>query len=277
MIEPILPDRLVEQHVSVIFRTCRRNTPCDESAWEAFQETFLVFSRRRADLDHQSDFGPWLHETARRCCLAVVRKERRLPATGVADLDSAAPVVDDDQANAACLAEVTNVLREELSRLPQEDQDLLRCLYAEGMTHRDIAGRLNCPAGSVHAKAEEARRRLRKRIERRGIVASALLLLFLLQGKAEAGWAPTASNTRTSPLRRKMEWRSLSMASLGILAIFIPVSLYWNVTMATDIIATDSHAAVSATAYSCNGATEFISERTSGDVSVDADADPDIQ
>jgi RNA polymerase sigma factor (sigma-70 family) len=234
MIEPIHPDRWVEQHVPMIFRTCRRNTPSEDSAWEAFQETFLVFSRRRDDLDHASDYGPWLQETARRCCLAVVRRECRQPITGVADMDSVAPTVNDGQIDAVFLTEATSVLREEIGQLSEEDQFLLRSLYADGMTHRDIASRLNCPAGSVHAKAEEARRRLRKRIERRGIVVGALLLLFLLQGNAEAGWAPSASAPRKLVWLRRIEWRPAVMAGMVIFATFVPAGFYWNVTMATN-------------------------------------------
>lgn len=232
MIEPIHSDRSVQQHVRMVFITCRRNTPSEDSAWEAFQETFLAFSRRRDTLDLDSDYGPWLRETARRCCFAVVRKERRQPITGMEDIGTVAPTVSEDQADAASFSEVKSVLQEEIQQLSVEDQDLLRCLYDEGMTHRDIAEQLKCPSGSVYAKAEDARSRLRKRLERRGVVVGAMLLLFLLQVKAEAGWTPAIVAPRKTTSPPKASWRSVLLATLAILAAIIPAGLYLPVSLA---------------------------------------------
>lgn len=240
MIEPIHPDHRLQKHVRMVFGTCRRNTSCEDSAWEAFQETFLVFSRRRDGLNHEADYGPWLRETARRCCLAVVRKQHRQPMTGVADMDSVAPTVSSDSIAAAAVSEARSVLQEEIRHLSEEDQDILRCLYAEEMTHRDIADRLRCPAGSVYAKAEEARCRLRKRLERRGIVVGALLLLFLLQAKAEAGWAPTIIAPQPTALPRRFSWASILVASLVIVAALIPAGLYLPVSFASSLTMADT-------------------------------------
>ena len=235
MIEPTRRDQWVEQHIPMIIGTCRRNTSSEDLAWEAFQETFLVFSRRRADLDLQSNFGPWLYETARRCSQAVARKERRRPTNGVTDLESVTPTVSDDQSGTTCLAETKSMLREELSQLPQADQELLHCLYSESMSHRDVAHRLKCPAGSVYAKAEDARRRLRKRLERRGIVVGALLLLFLLQAQAEAGSTSTFAIAPKKLTPQKFQWRSIALISLVFFAVFTPMSIYSDVPLPSSL------------------------------------------
>lgn len=260
MTEPVLSDLSVEQHFPMIFRTCRQNTPCEDSAWEAFQETFLVFARRRDDLDLESDYGPWLRETARRCSLAIIRKNRRCAITQTTKFESVIPTVSDAQVDAASNSEATAVLREEIAKLSVEDQELLTCLYAEGMSHRELAGRLKCPTGSVHAKAAEARRRLRKRMERRGIVVS-ILLLLLLQAKADGRWAPSIFIPRQSVWARRIEWSHLVAASLILFTIFIPPFLYLNVSLPQASRMADTAAEPRiATGYGCDVVLEKIKE-----------------
>ncbi len=261
MIEPIHPDRWIEHYAPLVFRTCRRNTSNEDSAWDAFQETFLAYTRRRDDLDLDSDHAPWLHETARRCCLAVVRKERRLPTTGLTGLDAMAPSVDDDQVDSIFLEEAATVLREEIDRMSDEDQNLLGWLYAEGMTHRQIADRLNCPDGSVHARAEQVRNRLRQRMKRRGIAVGVLLLLFLLQGNAEAAHPKTAVALRTLNRPRSLSWQVLTILTLTLLGTTIYADFQWyDVTTGKSEIINDHIDSAGATGCGCHESAETKSD-----------------
>lgn len=186
MIEPIYPDRWIEQHAGIIFRTCRRITASEDAAWEAFQETCLAFAKRKDSLDLTSDPERWLKETARRCSRAVVRRDAQrsgrqadhpvedITSEGVSQIDS------------ACLQETVSALHEELDLLSGEDRALLRCLYVDGMSHLNTARQLRCSAGSVHSRAERVRGQLRRRMQRRGIAVGMLLLLFLLNEDAHA-------------------------------------------------------------------------------------------
>lgn len=228
MIEPVQPDQLIEEYASSVYRTCRRHLSNDELAWDAFQDTFLAYCRRKDTLDLQSDLGPWLNETARRCSLTVVRKQKRQPANESADLETLSASACDSPLESVSLAEAGRVLRHELSRLTKEDQEVLHCIYVEGMTHREVAGRLNCPQGSVCARADQARSRLRQKLERRGIIASALLLLFLLQGNAQASEAAAVvqpvARRRFSPLL----WTTLALMTLVLVSTAIAVDIGWT-------------------------------------------------
>lgn len=186
MIEPIYPDRWIEQHAGVIFRTCRRITSSEDAAWEAFQETCLAFAKRKDSLDLSMDPGPWLKETARRCSKAIVRRESNRGRRQEDQTIDAIPSESVAQIDTASLQEAVTALHEELDLLSREDRDLLQCLYVEGMTHLNTARHLRCSTGSVHSRAERVRGQLRRKMERRGIAVGMLLLLFLLNQDAEA-------------------------------------------------------------------------------------------
>jgi len=216
MIEPIYPDRWIEQHAGIIFRTCRRITASEDAAWEAFQETCLAFAKRKDSLDLSSDPERWLKETARRCSRAIVRRDAqrsgRQSEHEVEDITSEAV----SQIDSACLQETVAALHEELELLSGEDRALLRCLYVDGMSHLNTARQLRCSAGSVHSRAERVRGQLRRRMQRRGIAVGMLLLLFLLNEDAHA-CSPKLVPTKKPVLVKLTAVTALSM--LGALTL----------------------------------------------------------
>ena len=217
MIEPIYPDRWIEQHAGAIFRTCRRITSSEDTAWEAFQETCLAFAKRRDNLDLTRDLEPWLKETARRCSRAIVRRETRRGRWQAEETLDSVPAEHVTQIDAASLRESVAALQEELQLLPQEDRDLLQCLYVKGMSHLSTAEQLQCSAGSVHARAERVRGQLRRRMQRRGITVGMLLLLFLLNQQAEA----SSPRLIAAPLKPRL----LKLAAAAALSLVGAVSL----------------------------------------------------
>lgn len=183
MIENRLSKEQIEEHAAVVLGACRRHTNSESAAWDACQDTFLAFSYRRNSLDLTRDIRPWLLETARRCSLAVLRNERRVPTNTE---ESTLRSYEFDYVDGIFLKEATDVLREEIAKMPTRERELIQLVFVDCIPHRKAAETLGCPAGSLHSKAEQARNTLRERLERRGISLSLLLLLFLLQGQADA-------------------------------------------------------------------------------------------
>lgn len=241
MIEPIRSDRWIEQYVSDVFSTCRRNTPSDDAAWEAFQETFLAYLRRKNSLDLETDPGPWLKETARRCCLATVRRQNRLLSSGIEDVETELPASKENPTDKVFLAEATTILQEELLQMSEFDRKLLQLIYVEGITHREAAQQLNCRPGSVHGKTADARRQLQQRLKRRGIAAGLLLLLFLLQAQAEASsTSPVAPPVSASvkPTRiglRGFWWQSIAVVAVTLIAATIYGDVRWPLALTSGL------------------------------------------
>ena len=227
MIEPIYSDRWIEKHAPSIFRTCRQHTKTPEAAWDAFQETFLTFTKKRSSLDLSKDPLPWLKETARRCSMAVVRKTGRQPFTGALEINGLEDF-STGQMDSAALKEAVAVLNEELQGLPENDRLILQLIYVEGRSHRDVASQIDCAAGSVNARAENARGELRRRMQRRGVVSGIMLLLFLLNTNSStyAGVTSPAPVPAGHP-----RWKKVSVLS-GAVALLIV--LFWSLPFRVD-------------------------------------------
>ena len=177
------PRRVAEYGPSVL-AVCRRHLSNTDLAWEAYQETFLAYAARRHALDHSRSLLPWFRETARRCSLATLRRETRQCGEALEEEPRVSVI---DQRESAGRRESVSALLEELESLPASQRELIRLVYQEGMSHREVSQRTGCPLGSVHSQVESARRKLHRKLTQRGVVMSAILLTFLLADNAHAG------------------------------------------------------------------------------------------
>ena len=74
--------------------------------------------------------------------------------------------------------EVKPVLQDEIRRLPPKLRDPILLCYFEGLTVEAAALRLRVPIGTIKSRLAKGREQLRSRLTRRGLAASAMLLLM---------------------------------------------------------------------------------------------------
>jgi len=128
-------------------------------AEEATQQTFVKAWRAAQSFEAEREFGPWLAAIARRVAIDLYRRES-VRAAG--PLESAAP---DDPAlisnpeSAEAIYDVWEV-REAVSQLPAEEQEVVRLQHLEGFTHAQIAERLGIAVGTVKSRSFRAHKRL---------------------------------------------------------------------------------------------------------------------
>ena len=199
---------IVESFSNDVFRICRLHTQSHDEAWDAFQETFVVLTRRQHELNLATDPRPWLFETARRCCLSVSRKRRRSIQQASGDL----PDVPGHETNNVAIAESHQILAEEIDRLPTQDQTLLTLLYKDGKTHREAAVLTGVPAGSICASVKRIQSYLRKRLRKRNLYIAQLLFTFLLHSTAEAG--STRAFESKAPVRDRFKWQNAVLGTV---------------------------------------------------------------
>jgi polysaccharide biosynthesis/export protein len=177
-------EALVRRYGPMVFRVCRDLLGDPEHAEDAFQATFLVLLRRAETIRQHGSLGRWLYEVAcrisrreRRRLARIRSQERQAP-----EMEAAAPP-DFDPAD----RELKPILHEEIGRLPSKLRDAVVLCYFEGLTVDDAARRLGCPVGTLKSRLGKGRELLRSRLTRRGLAASALLLLmFSLTEEASA-------------------------------------------------------------------------------------------
>lgn len=155
---------LVRRHGPMVYRVCWRVAGHDQDAEDAFQATFLVLARDLRTLRSLPSLASWLHGVARRVALkakeraaALRRRERLSPAR-----ESAPPA---DPAR----AEVSAVLDEELSRLPERWRLPLVLCYLEQRTQDEAARELGWATRTLRRRLDEARAALATRLARRGV------------------------------------------------------------------------------------------------------------
>ncbi len=166
---------LVRRHGPMVLRACRDILGDRDDAEDAFQATFLVLSRHAGSIRDRGSLGRWLYGVACRISRrARSRATRRRARERQALVMEAASPPDFDAAD----RELRPILHEEIGRLPSRLRDAIVLCYFEGLTVEEAARRLDCPVGTLKSRLVKGRDTLRSRLVRRGLAASALLMIL---------------------------------------------------------------------------------------------------
>jgi RNA polymerase sigma factor (sigma-70 family) len=166
---------LVIRHGPSVLRACRRILRDPHQVEDAFQATFLILVRKAPTLRDPEALGSWLRGVASRVALRAGRDaaRRRQHETRRAAMRPTAEAPDpswDDLGRA---------VREELDRLPRVYRAPLELCYLKFLSHEEAAAELGWPLGTLKVRLVRGRRRLRERLDRRGLALGLAILLLL--------------------------------------------------------------------------------------------------
>jgi RNA polymerase sigma factor (sigma-70 family) len=172
-------ESLVLRHGPMVMRVCRNLLDDPHDVHDAFQAVFLVLARKGGAIRHRESFAGWLHGVALRVAArgraAAIRRSMRnrqatravqLNATNTASRHLGIPREPQDW---------TDVVHQEVSRLPEKYRAPIVLCYLEGLTHDEAAARLKWPVGTVRSRLARARDTLRTRLSRRGVTAPTVI------------------------------------------------------------------------------------------------------
>ena len=185
---------LVRRHGPAVYRVCRRLVG-PAAADDAFQATFLVLATRSNSVNAPGAVGGWLvgvaGRVARQMRAARLRRDRHETAFAA---DPGRP--SSDTPVSLELAEQFRILDEELTRLPDRVRGPVVLCLLEGRTHDQAAADLGDSPRTVRRRLDEAKRLLRLRLERRGVVPA--VAAALAAGAGEVATAvPVGLGSRT--------------------------------------------------------------------------------
>jgi RNA polymerase sigma-70 factor (ECF subfamily) len=137
----------------------------EQASLDIVQETFIAAARHIGSLRQDSGFGGWLFGIAHQKCLQLWRARRRLevPLEEIPDLPTDA---DDAPDEILVQAEAEEQVLALLERLPVEQRSALLLNCVEGFSLEEIANITEVPIGTVKSRLYNARRAMRKLLQR---------------------------------------------------------------------------------------------------------------
>ncbi|MEL6890257.1 MAG: sigma-70 family RNA polymerase sigma factor [Actinomycetota bacterium] len=151
---------------------CRRRTTSVDDAHDAVAEVFTIVWRRLEVVPAPPGTRPWVFGVARNQ-LRNDRRKRRTRDRVTARL------IDEAAAEHAAVASTTHGSDDEsgvvdqtaltlraLGSLREADQEVLRLLVWDGLSHTEIAAVLDCSSNAVAIRVHRARKRLARQLDR---------------------------------------------------------------------------------------------------------------
>lgn len=146
-----------------VFSVALRTTSDRQRAEEAVQDTFLkIWRKAEAFNPGKGAAQSWIFTIATRSAIDVSRREQRAPApTELTPEDLHTPDASDEllaswQVNLA------------LSSLPEDQREVIDLFVLDGLSHAEVAQRLNIPLGTVKTRIYGGLKGLRRMLVERG-------------------------------------------------------------------------------------------------------------
>ena len=160
---------LVQRHGPMVLGVCRQVLRHEHDAEDVFQATFVILARKAGSIRSQVSVAGWLGRVAYHLALAARTASARRQEVE----KKVVPRSPEEPVSEAERREVKAALDEELHRLPDKYHEPFVLCYLEGNTYEEAARRLGWPLGTLKLRLTQARERLRDRLTRRGLSATA--------------------------------------------------------------------------------------------------------
>jgi RNA polymerase sigma-70 factor (ECF subfamily) len=172
-------EAFVRQNYSAVYAyVARRIARGDGEVSDVVAEVFTVAWRRWGQVPEPPDDVPWLFGVARRLVSRWWRsRSRRFRLLARVGLHSVEPLPTTGSQEM-----VTDWVLDGISRLRTADQELLRLVYWEQLSHRDVGLVLGCSANAVGQRLHKVKRRLER--ELRDIAAWAATIPDINEGQS---------------------------------------------------------------------------------------------
>jgi len=165
---------LIARHGPMVLDVCRRWLDDPRDVEDAFQATFLILVRKAGSLRDRTALSSWLYGVSLRVARrarshAARRRSRERPM-------ASDPAQTRSAATKEASREVRAILDEELARLPESQRTAIVLCLVEGLTHEEAARSLGWPLGTVKSRLAAARKKLVRRLTRRGLAPGGIAI-----------------------------------------------------------------------------------------------------
>jgi RNA polymerase sigma factor (sigma-70 family) len=218
---------LVARHGPMVMDICRQFLGDLHDAEDAFQAVFLVLARRAPTIRDPDLLANWLFGVALRT--ARQAKSRSVPMfsngqgnamSGSRTLAGVRVEPTDQPADCSLIArEQTEVLYQEIDRLPRPFRRTIVLHHLEGLTLEETARRLRCPAGTVRSRLARACEKLRRGLTRRGFALSTAAVASALTTRSASACVSSAVCEATSRAAVRFATKQVAAGVLSASAV----------------------------------------------------------
>lgn len=145
----------------------------EEDARDVCQEAFFRAYRALPGFKGEAKFSSWLYRITLNLCRDWIRRQRRAPVQQMpedAEALDAVAVVDPSESIEDLVArrELTSVVEEAMTHLPEEQRTAIILKEYHGMTFQEIADLQGCPLSTVKTRLYQGLSVLRRHLGRHG-------------------------------------------------------------------------------------------------------------
>lgn len=146
---------VVGRYSGAIQTVARSMLSSPELVAEVVQQTFVKAWQSSSSFDDRRELAPWLYSIARRTAIDVLRREGK-PTAGAHEQPVEVAV---DSVSFERTWEIHEV-RQALDELPDAERVVMQLSFLAGMSHEQIAEKLDIPVGTVKSRTGRAKKRL---------------------------------------------------------------------------------------------------------------------
>ena len=214
---------VVRRHGEMVMATARRVLGNREDAEDVFQVTFFVLAEKATSLRTKPALGGWLHKIAYRASLETLdcnrRQKKKVERMKEQVVQSAADAVNkENPLENVASEELTQILDQEVTRLPQKLQAVVVLCELEGLTQKEAAKELGLAASTVAERLINARNLLRERMAKRGVQFSVGAMAACVVASVKPTTAMTTATCAETAAKSAMFAAGQSAAVIGVKA-----------------------------------------------------------
>lgn len=181
-------EEIVRRYAGMVYSVCLQVTRDVHDAEDATQAAFLTLALRAKTAENIKYLGPWLQKVARRLSLDIMRAKNRRKKREERRGELARLFQQDrDPRNGLDRAEMSDVIRDELGKLPAKYRLPLILHYFGGMRPEEVARELGYKPSTLGVRLHRGRKMLADSLAGRGITISAAMLTTVLAGLVHQG------------------------------------------------------------------------------------------
>lgn len=155
----IIYDRYKNRIFSFILNVYEKNQSMAE---DSVQEVFIRVIRYKDTFDRSMHFSTWIYTVARNVCLNKIRAKDGLLHFEIIDTDI--PDELDSSRSVSCM-ELDKIIRDAISKLPENQKSVFVMREMDGMSYQEIAGVIGLSEGNIRTLLYRAKKELKKIIE----------------------------------------------------------------------------------------------------------------